>query len=732
MATDSDDVATLAQSTVAEKRQEEDNNNKIDLVADTVSKLSLNGTLAENGENETVSSGVSEENQLNNNSTTGTDETVETGNNNSSEPPTPTTPTGGVAGPGGPLSIGKRIRRTSEKLNEDAVSGARKKYSLDLLLSLKDSAIGREKPTTIPDVCKSLLKSSPGTFVSSSRHMGGRGGGGGGGVGHIGGGQDNSLLPSFMKGMGFGGPPFGEGTDSGSGRPPMNRAPYRGRLSAKEMSTRSSAGGPDDTDWQMIKVNLNITEEVKLKGSANAWKPSFMMPKVKLDPETEATQLLSREFRSALNKLTPENFSVLKEQIKQLKIDTEERLSNCIKILFEKAIMEPNFSDTYAQLCKDLGSEITVKLNDSNTALSLKRLLIKQCQVEFEKHHKECKTNTELQEQKEKLTEAGEQTAEETEEMKMELEEQTNRIRRRALGTIRFIGALYKQQQLGPNTMVNCVDLLLQDRMLDEESLECVCKLLTTIGARIEDSQGLTLQTCFDKLQQISERKKMLSNGEPVCNRIRFMIMDLLDLRKDKWRGKHAQNAPKTREQIQREVEAEENKNWMLSYKLPRGRAGGESGGGGGGGGSGGGGRDGAGGGGGGSASKNKRLVDEDGFVLPANNRNNNAWTMPSIDPKKINLPVTKAPGETRLGSASMFQGWGNTNNVFAALNTEDSTAPPPSFFGASGPMGGGSSGGSGSGTGSGSGPKPNKKGGGGGGGNNSKKHYQGRSSSFL
>ncbi|XP_052898948.1 eukaryotic translation initiation factor 4 gamma 3-like [Anopheles moucheti] len=728
MATDSGDVATLAQSAVAEKRQEEDNNNKIDLVADTVSKLTLNGAMGEHGENETVSTvGSLEENKLNNNSSsTGvdSDETAATantvGNNNSSEPATPTTPTGGIVGPGGPLSIGKRIRRTSEKLNEDAVNGARKKYSLDLLLSLKDSAIGREKPTTIPDVCKSLLKSSPGTFVSSSRHMGGRGGGsgGGGGIGNIGGGQDNSLLPAFMRGMGFGGPPFGEGADGGSGRPPMNRAPYRGRLSAKEMSTRSSAGGPggaDDTDGQMIKVSLNITEEVKLKGSANAWKPSFMMPKVKLDPETEATQLLSREFRSALNKLTPENFAVLKEQIKQLTIDTEERLGNCIKILFEKAIMEPNFSDTYAQLCKELGTEIIVKTKGSDTVMNLKRQLISQCQIEFEKHHKECKTNTDLQEQNEKRTEQGEQTAEQTEEMKMELEEQTNRIRRRALGTIRFIGALYKQDQLGTNTMVSCVMLLLQDSMLDEESLECVCKLLTTIGARIEDSQGRTLQDCFDKLQQISERKKLLSNGEPVCNRIRFMIMDLLDLRKDKWRGKHAQHAPKTRVQIQREVEAEENKNWMLSYKLPRGRAGGD--------------RDG--GGGGGSASKNKRLVDEDGFVLPVNNRNNNAWTMPSIDPKKINLAVSKPPGETRLGSASMFQGWNKTTNVFASLNSEDAAAQPPSFFGASGPMGGGGSSGS---SGSGSGPKSNNKkgGGGGGGGNNSKKHYQGRSSSYF
>uniref|UniRef100_A0A182T7P2 Uncharacterized protein n=1 Tax=Anopheles maculatus TaxID=74869 RepID=A0A182T7P2_9DIPT len=240
MATDSGDVATpLAQQpAVAEKRPEEDNNNRIELVAEPLAKLTINGSSDGGVESETV------DNQRNNNSMAGGEDTGSTTaggtNNNASEPATPTTPTGGV---GGPLSIGKRIRRTSEKLNEDAVSGARKKYSLDMLLSLKDSAIGREKPTTIPDVCKSLLKSSPGTFVSSGRHMGGRGGGGVNVAG-----QDNSLLPSFMKGMGFGGPmPSGEGAGEGGGgvgpgsvRPPMNRNPYRGRLSAKEMSTRSA------------------------------------------------------------------------------------------------------------------------------------------------------------------------------------------------------------------------------------------------------------------------------------------------------------------------------------------------------------------------------------------------------------------------------------------------------------------------------------------------------------
>ncbi|KFB39106.1 hypothetical protein ZHAS_00006433 [Anopheles sinensis] len=731
METDRGDVATVA---AVAKQHEEDNNN-IDVVADTVAKLNINGT-ATSIPNDANENDVEEldatENQLNNNMAEDS-KTLASSNNNQVP---------GVAGQH--LSIGKRIRRTSEKLSEDAVGGgpnARKKYSLDLLLSLKDSAIGREKPTAIPDVCKSLLKSSPGTFVSSARHMGGGGGGGGGG------GQDNSLLPTFMKNMGFGGPPPSSGEGSDGSRPPMSRNPYRGRLSAREGSSRSNAGGGgpsgDDVDGKMIKVNLNISEEVKLKGSSNAWKPSFMQKNDALSEEEKKTQEISRQFRSVLNKLTPENFAVLVEQVKQLEINTEERLDNCIKILFEKAIMELNFSDTYAQMCKELGLNIEVKLPEESKVLNFKRKLITQCQREFEKHHTDCKRTNTLQEENDKRTEASEQTAEETEEMKLELEEQKNRIRRRALGTIRFIGELYKHKQLIPKVMLSCMSILLQDDMLDEESLECLCKLITTIGARIEEEVPGSLEQCFTKLASVAARKTPLPDGQMVCNRIRFMIMDLMDLRKDKWQSKRAQATPKTREQIQREVEAEENKNWVLNYNLG-GRGGGGGGGGnrhgynqndgGGGGGGGGGGRGGGGGGGGGgSASKNKRFVDDDGFVQPVSS-NRNPWTMPSFDPKKINISVPKPGEETRLGSASMFQGWGKTN-VFASLNADEqpgagssTAAPAPSFFGASGPMGEGNRGGGGGG-GGGKGPGSHKKGGG----NNSKKQpYHGRNSSHI
>lgn len=666
-------MSDTADPVIADQQQQqpEDNNNQIDLIDSAVNKLTLNGTGTDHDAQSHNNS--NEENEDNNNQTTNiASNTAEAGHK----------------------SIGIRIRRTSEKLLGEE-TGGRKKYSLDQLLSLKDTTISREKPTTIPDVCRSILKSSHNPMMSKNF-----------------GNQDNSLLPTFMRGPDGGGGVMGGGM-MGSRPPPMRRAPYQGRLSAKEM--RSS--GADDVDGGIIKVNLNITEEVKLRESANAWRPRFLQKQEEaLDEDSKKTQELFKKFRSVLNKLTPDNFTALVEQVKQYEIDTEERLDGCIKILFEKAIMEPNFTDTYAQMCKELGTIIKIETSD-NKQPNFKRKLITQCQREFEKHH----TDKEQIEENKKKAKEGEKPEEEVEDLRYELEEKEVKIRRRALGTIRFIGELFKHEQLTCKIMYTCINILLSEDMLDEESLECLCKLLTTIGGRMEkdpvqDSQGL--QYCFERLQEIADKKSTLQ----VSNRHRFMILDLTDLRKNNWQPRRAQAAPKTMDEIAKEVETEENKNRILNFNL-----------GGGGGGRGGGGRqDDRNRGDGGSASKNKRFVDDDGFVQPMSNKT--ARPLPTtFDPKKLNL-TPKSPDVTRLGSASMFQGWGK-NNAFASLTDDQqkeqqSAVPPPSFFGSSGP---GGSKGSGGGGGYGGGNKKSGGGGGGGGGrggDGKKSYYHGRNSS--
>lgn len=73
---------------------------------------------------------------------------------------------------------------------------------------------------------------------------------------------------------------------------------------------------------------------------------------------------------------------------------------------------------------------------------------------------------------------------EERERMRVELEEARDKARRRSLGNIKFIGELFKLKMLTEAIMHDCVVKLLKNH--DEESLECLCRLLSTIGKDLD------------------------------------------------------------------------------------------------------------------------------------------------------------------------------------------------------------------------------------------------------
>lgn len=60
--------------------------------------------------------------------------------------------------------------------------------------------------------------------------------------------------------------------------------------------------------------------------------------------------------------------------------------------------------------------------------------------------------------------------------------------------SFRFIGELYKQQILTTKIMHRCVRHLLEQN--DEDNLECLCKLLTTIGKDLELKGPAEVKLC--------------------------------------------------------------------------------------------------------------------------------------------------------------------------------------------------------------------------------------------
>uniref|UniRef100_A0A670ZUY9 Eukaryotic translation initiation factor 4 gamma 3 n=1 Tax=Pseudonaja textilis TaxID=8673 RepID=A0A670ZUY9_PSETE len=292
-------------------------------------------------------------------------------------------------------------------------------------------------------------------------------------------------------------------------------------------------------------ITVCVKEDVHLKKAENAWKPSLKRETHVEDPESIKTQELFRKVRSILNKLTPQMFNQLMKQVTDLTVDTEERLKGVIDLVFEKAIDEPSFSVAYANMCRGLVMLKVPMADKPGSTVNFRKLLLNRCQKEFEKD----KADDDVFEKKQKELEAA-TTPEERTRLHDELEEAKDKARRRSIGNIKFIGELFKLKMLTEAIMHDCVVKLLKNH--DEESLECLCRLLTTIGKDLDFEKAKPrMDQYFNQMEKIVKERKTSS-------RIRFMLQDVIDLRQCNWVSRRADQGPKTIEQIHKEAKIEE------------------------------------------------------------------------------------------------------------------------------------------------------------------------------
>ncbi|CAJ1050159.1 LOW QUALITY PROTEIN: eukaryotic translation initiation factor 4 gamma 3 [Xyrichtys novacula] len=294
-----------------------------------------------------------------------------------------------------------------------------------------------------------------------------------------------------------------------------------------------------------IIMNVSVNDDVQLKKSENAWKPGLKREGPSEDPEIQRTQELFRKVRSILNKLTPQKFNQLMKQVTDLTIDTEERLKGVIDLVFEKAIDEPSFSVAYGNMCRCLATLRVPMTDKPNTTVNFRKLLLNRCQKEFEKD----KVDDVVFERKQKELDSAASAAE-RDRLQEELEDAKDKARRRSIGNIKFIGELFKLKMLTEAIMHDCVVKLLKNH--DEESLECLCRLLTTIGKDLDFEKAKPrMDQYFNQMEKIVKERKTSS-------RIRFMLQDVIDLRLHNWVSRRADQGPKTIEQIHKEAKIEE------------------------------------------------------------------------------------------------------------------------------------------------------------------------------
>eukprot|EP00455_Lapot_gusevi_P026547 TRINITY_DN27_c0_g1_i1.p1 TRINITY_DN27_c0_g1~~TRINITY_DN27_c0_g1_i1.p1 ORF type:complete len:778 (-),score=307.35 TRINITY_DN27_c0_g1_i1:308-2641(-) len=276
-----------------------------------------------------------------------------------------------------------------------------------------------------------------------------------------------------------------------------------------------------------------------------------------------------RTVKSILNKLTLERFETLTAQLLSAELNLTSSpilLREVIRLLFEKAISEPAFGGMYARLCQILTNNLPPFNNEEdNKNYHFKRVLLNTCQAEFEKNDTPSAPRpTPQPAETSENPEDGETAAP----VNDEAQDAESKARRRALGTIQFIGELYKQKMVPVQIARFClVKLMGNVEEPNDEDIEILCKLWTTVGKSIdiannEQSQEF-IRGQFAKFEMLSENKKLSS-------RIRFMVRDLIELQQNRWVPRRAQETAKKIEDVHREAREQEEQMARIRAELDR------------------------------------------------------------------------------------------------------------------------------------------------------------------
>ncbi|TKX26342.1 MIF4G domain-containing protein 2 [Elsinoe australis] len=371
--------------------------------------------------------------------------------------------------------------------------------------------------------------------------------------------------------------PMGQGGNPPSPRPGASRG--RG--------SRRDAGGRNMSRKEEAKQDssMPLTAGMELKGlekSQSGWTARSLtqgQAAANVGPDgMMAPDMVQRKVKAALNKMTPEKFDKISDQIMEIanqsKNETDGRtLRQVIQLTFEKACDEAHWAGMYAKFCQKMLTQMSNEIKDETIVKNgqpvtggglFRKYLLNRCQEEFERGWE---------------ANLPEKPEGETEEAALLSDEYyiAAAAKRRGLGLIQFIGELYKLGMLTYRIMHQCVLRLLNfEGQPDESAVENLCRLLRTVGGTMDnsDEQGHGLVNAyFERINAILEQNKDMPS------RPRFMLMDVIDLRKKGWQDKVGQKGPKTIQEIRAEAEAaqaaaeaERQKTNQRGPRMPAGR----------------------------------------------------------------------------------------------------------------------------------------------------------------
>ncbi|KAJ2033315.1 hypothetical protein H4S03_005732 [Coemansia sp. S3946] len=341
----------------------------------------------------------------------------------------------------------------------------------------------------------------------------------------------------------------GRDTAMGS-RPPSGqlRGPGGGRESrgGRTSSGRGRPGGRGGSQQGRQRADtplIDLANVKPLEKSENRYiVKSLRVGKGVVEDDMDE-EIFDRRMRVLLNKLTLDNFDTVSDELlmwgnKSVNETDGRVLRHLVMLVYQKAIDEPNWASMYARLCYKMFCDVDKKVEDRNLLTKdgkylcggflVRKYLLTKCQEDFERGWK----------------------VEIPQDMESEEYYDAMKIKRRGLGLVCFVGELFLLDILTVRIMHECVKRLLSNfETPEEEETLSLAELLTTTGKKLD------VPADKDLIDAYFVRVKAMSVNMALLKRVRFRLVDVLELRQNGWVSRLGDVGPKTIAEIHEEAE---------------------------------------------------------------------------------------------------------------------------------------------------------------------------------
>lgn len=267
---------------------------------------------------------------------------------------------------------------------------------------------------------------------------------------------------------------------------------------------------------------------IPLKKSLNRWKPSLSI---------DWQEKFIKNINGNLNKLTKDNFDNIVLQLTQNIVDDtniqleqlnvmdekakqslfSEALNILIDLIFEKAIYDKEYHELYAKLClrlshSDSSNKLSLKLSDTTFSELFLNKILKKAELLFNeilnvKYTKNVSDTDDIYIYNKSI------------------------IKQKSCGYISYLGELYLNGIVNETIIHYCIQNILRSE-LNEAHIDILIELFNVIGNKIENKKSKEyIDIYFDNIKRISENKSLMA-------RIRYILMDLIELRSNGWSDK--------------------------------------------------------------------------------------------------------------------------------------------------------------------------------------------------